>query len=168
MKPKTLTILTLLLSFYFYLLSSPSTGQTIQNDVIASGGGHAVTGNIDMEFTIGEPVIETFEETNLTLTQGFHQPSLVLTSIEEPDMLTNISIFPNPVSDELSIEIPADYSSKILYHLFDINGKLLQSGEFYSGSNKLEMHSYATASYVLQISDTSTGRQIQTKIMKIR
>ncbi len=142
--------------------------QTVQNQVIASGGGNSVSGNIDMEFTIGEPVIETFETPGLVLTQGFHQPSLVLTLIEEPDMLTDINIFPNPVRDELTIDIPADYNSKILYRLFDLNGKLLQSGEFYSGSNFLEMQAYATASYVLIITDTSSGKQLQTKIMKIR
>jgi hypothetical protein len=48
--------------------------QTIQNDVVATGGGHATAGNFDMEFTIGEPVIETFDATTMMMTQGFLQP----------------------------------------------------------------------------------------------
>ncbi|MBE0641146.1 MAG: hypothetical protein IH599_03870 [Bacteroidales bacterium] len=64
-------------SFYYILLLalliSPNLkGQSHQ--VVSSGGGQFDNGNISMDFTLGEPVISTFNSGGYILTQGFHQP----------------------------------------------------------------------------------------------
>ena len=156
--------LSLIIVFSAFLLSA----QSIQNDVISSGGASSSSANLQIEYTIGEPVIETFETTNLTLTQGFHQPSLTITSIEEPEGLTDISFFPNPVTDELTIEIPPHYSGEFLCSLFDLNGKLLSASTLVGGSNTINMHSFATGTYLLQIRKVSTSEVLNAKILKTR
>nr|NQU92395.1 hypothetical protein [Bacteroidota bacterium] len=42
--------------------------------VIASAGGFYEGENISLSWTLGEPVIETFEGNGIILTQGFQQP----------------------------------------------------------------------------------------------
>lgn len=169
MKTKTLKFATtLLLSFIFCLLSLHTTAQVIQNDVIVSGGGTSGFGGIKMEFSIGEPVIETFDVTEITLTQGFLQPLLIVTSIEKPDMLTGISVFPNPVKAELSIVIPEEFSSQLVCRLFDMTGKMYRKTDLAPGTSTLDMLDCASGNYLLIIFDTESGRQFQTKIIKIR
>jgi len=54
----------------FALFSSQAKAQ----QVIAPAGGYFQSDNLLLSFTLGEPVIETFQNDELTLTQGFQQP----------------------------------------------------------------------------------------------
>jgi len=56
----------------FLLLLQINLAQAQQ--VIASAGGYFQSENLSLSFTLGEPVIETFQNAELTLTQGFQQP----------------------------------------------------------------------------------------------
>lgn len=142
--------------------------QAIQNQLISSAGGFFSEGNLQMEFSLGEPVTETFKATEMSLTQGFLQPLLVLTTVENPDMLTGINVFPNPVKAEFRIDIPAYHHSKLLCRLFDMDGKLYIRTELYSGISIFDMQDFASGTYLLHISDQVSGRKFQTKIIKIR
>jgi hypothetical protein len=64
---KIITLLSLILSFAFAVSSSAQ-------QVIASAGDYFEGDNISISWTLGEPVIETFEGSNIILTQGFQQP----------------------------------------------------------------------------------------------
>lgn len=156
----------------FYLLSillaNFITAQSLQNDVVSSGGGHSVAGTIDMEFNIGEVVTETSETTGLTITQGFLQPSISLTSIESDGEMKRINIFPNPVSDELTVEIPMDFNSSYMLVLTDVTGKLLFTEEMLPGINHIQLNEYPSGTYLLTISDSYTRNTYQAKIIKIR
>ncbi|MCF8365211.1 MAG: T9SS type A sorting domain-containing protein [Bacteroidales bacterium] len=54
-----------------FLSIFPFTGHAQQ--VVASAGGYFEGDNISLSWTLGEPVIETFSNSNITLTQGFQQ-----------------------------------------------------------------------------------------------
>jgi len=47
---------------------------SVAQQVIASAGGYYEGENISLSWTLGEPVIETFEGNDIILTQGFQQP----------------------------------------------------------------------------------------------
>jgi hypothetical protein len=157
------------LSIIFLFLSSTIivSAQTLQNDVVASGGGEGSSANMSIEFSIGEPVIETVGTVDMTLTQGFLQPSLTITFIEEDDMLEGISIFPNPVTDELTVDVPLQYSV-LKWELLDMNGRVLSSSVFMPGTQTLNMQAYAQGTYVLMIIDPVSGQQLNSKILKTR
>ncbi len=58
--------------------SSNSFCQHNNQSVIAAAGNISKAGNITLEWTLGEPVIETVSTTLGLLTQGFHQPLLIV------------------------------------------------------------------------------------------
>jgi len=62
---KILFILFISLTFSVHIYSQ---------EVISSAGGYYQNENISLSWTLGEPVIETFEGSGLILTQGFQQP----------------------------------------------------------------------------------------------
>lgn len=53
--------------------------QTIDLQVISSSGNYSEAGGISLSWTLGEPVIATFENGGLILTQGFQQPLFTFT-----------------------------------------------------------------------------------------
>lgn len=50
------------------------SAQSIDQQVISSGGNYAVNADISLSWTLGETVIATFANGDLVLTQGFQQP----------------------------------------------------------------------------------------------
>jgi hypothetical protein len=72
----TLTIIILLFSL------QTLSAQTISRSVIPTTGGHYADSNLQVSYTIGEPITHTLSNGNIILTQGFQQPdSLVSISL---------------------------------------------------------------------------------------
>ncbi|MBW8051860.1 MAG: T9SS type A sorting domain-containing protein [Cytophagales bacterium] len=145
--------------------------QSVSPEVYATSGDHYTGTNAQLSWTIGEPVIETVSNTNNIITQGFHQTNYDITSIKEnPDLGFNISVFPNPISNTLQININGDVdNSNLKIELTDITGKIL-TNEKIAGTvitYQLNMREYATGSYFLKIT-TEKGKLINSyKIQKV-
>ena len=71
---KKIFILTFLISAVVFAL-----GQ----EVVSSAGETQTVSDLEISWTIGEPVIETFSLGIPVLTQGFHQSKLIVTAIDE-------------------------------------------------------------------------------------
>jgi len=90
--------------------------------VVSSSGDSYSNGNIIMDYTLGEIVVETHTNSTTILTQGFHQGILkVNTSVENIDIKTKV--YPNPTTNFLIIELEKNVNADIL--VYDINGKLV-------------------------------------------
>jgi hypothetical protein len=64
------TIIVLFISAALFAIAINTNAQ----QVIASAGGYYEGENVSVSWTLGEPVIETFEGADIILTQGFQQP----------------------------------------------------------------------------------------------
>jgi len=139
--------------------------QTIQNSVISSTGGSSSTGNVKMDYTLGEIVIETFSAGGNTLTQGFHQTNLTLVAIENVELFAEINIYPNPTSELVNIDIPQSYNLLDI-NIYDVTGKLISSRYEVNGMVSLDVQSLASGTYYLQIID-NIDKKIKTfKLVK--
>lgn len=119
---------------YLLLLFSSFLGttfsQTLSPSVIALAGGYEKTpSGMTVSWTLGEPVVDPIKSGNVYLTQGFQQPSLVVsTGFEDPQFSYGLKVFPNPVSDQLMLE--TDYPDIMQYQIVDPTGKKLRNGEW--------------------------------------
>ena len=97
-------------------------GQVTTPSVVSSSGDSYSNGNIIMDYTLGEIVIETFSNNANILTQGFYQGVLnVTTSVENFDIKTKI--YPNPTTNFIIIELEKNVNAELL--VYDINGKIV-------------------------------------------
>ena len=111
------------------LALSSVKAQNLSPTVVSSSGNSYNNGGVNMDYTLGEIVVETFQPTvtplPLTytiLTQGFHQGVLkVNTSVENIDIKTKV--YPNPTTNFLIVELEKNVNADIL--VYDINGKLV-------------------------------------------
>jgi len=142
-------LLQALLTVALGLFASNIKAQSIQNAVISSAGISATNGGITVDYTLGETVIETFTASGNTLTQGFHQTNLTLVAIENEFLFPEISIYPNPATEYIHVEIPENHAA-LEFLLYDVNGKLLKT---YTHSNThltIDVGIYARGTYYLQ------------------
>jgi hypothetical protein len=108
------------------------------------------------EYSIGEmTLINTFENKNLIVTQGFLQPEIKGT-LSNPlfgsqvfkDFTQQIRVYPNPTDDILFIETGNVNTANFSFQLFDAVGKLVlsQSKQQIIGPTKLSVSLAALAS----------------------
>lgn len=72
--------------------------------------------------------------------------------------LSNYRVYPNPVSDYLTLELPDDFP--VHYEIYDLKGRRLQTGICQTaGSNQIDMQLFGTGIYVLHL---QIGQQINT------
>lgn len=68
-----------------------------------------------------------------------------------------ITIYPNPVTDVLNVNITNGSNNKTIASLFDNNGKLVYSGNMISGTNTINMANFGKGIYLLKLrSDVET------------
>ena len=71
---------------------------------------------------------------------------------------TGISLFPNPVKDELTLEIKEDLQN-LTFQIFDMNGRSMQTGRALSPQTVINMQHYQAGIYILVIEQG--GQRIQ-------
>ena len=74
-------------------------------------------------------------------------------------------IYPNPVKDQLTIQLPAyDASSKGEFALFGMSGVVMLKGKIISEITQIDMSGFTTGTYVLHI--VISGERTAWKVLK--
>jgi hypothetical protein len=130
---------------------------------VVSAGGNILSSAGSVNYTIGQITYSSFGGYVVLYlgVQQVYDPYLV--AIDEN---TDISIWPNPVSSTLNIDIKSINNLGILYQLYTIDGKLLVSKQSSNSRTTINMINYAQANYVLMVR-YSDKRTLKFKIIKI-
>jgi len=124
-----------------------------------------------LSWSIGEGVIETFSNNEIVLTQGFHQPSLKVTLIDEAeDINFHFDVYPNPTRDFVTISYSAEEEINCSTQLFDMSGKLIYSKALKGKelTEHIDLTKYSSNIYILRIVDTN-GKLVKSyKVQKIK
>ena len=163
MKYLNYLILPFLCFFNLFNIISQSSGDqyilsTSGEDAIMSNG-HQVT------WTIGEMVTLTGDLPNETYTQGFHQPNISVTFIEDIQINFSVNIFPNPVTDIVTIKLENQEKGYRL-KLFDLAGKLILDDSINSNEILIPFSAYSTGVYFLVFTDRKNKKLKTYKIQK--
>lgn len=145
----------ILLSGFFLVFTTYLIAQTVAPQVVASTGNVCNQNNVQISYTVGEPVIHTLSYSNTILTQGYQQPHYNITVIpEHQNCLPNLLIFPNPVNDNLTIQFNNNEQLSAKIVLLDASGKqllLLQQLLPADSYIDIPMHSLAAGKYFISI-----------------
>ena len=132
--------------------------------VIASGGGYGENGNMSISWTLGELAVSTLTGENIILTQGFQQPFDIGVGIQKDEVNWDISVYPNPVGNELSIRFNVEKPGDYLLEIQDVTGRLI-SQEQHKSINPgdiviLNTSTYTNGIYFLKVL-TPDRQQVQ-------
>ena len=136
-----------LLLFGALTLSLNSLGQEV---VSTQGDSYSnASGNID--FTIGEVIINTGTDGTNDLTQGFHQTNWNFLGMEDFVPNYEVNIFPNPTSDVLNIKTST--FENVTYTLYDVQGKLVMQDILSAEQTPIQVSQLAPGSYSLTLNN---------------
>ena len=134
---------------FFFVLGS--CGLSAQH-VVSTSGATFLNSHGSISFTIGEGVAQTLTRGDKTLTQGFHQTTIFVASIQEFKGLDfAISAFPNPTTDMVILKVVKGNISGLHCQLFDISGKLIFQKNLESHESTVSVQYLPVGSYVLQV-----------------
>jgi len=110
-----------------FFLTTVAFAQSIDRTVYSSGGKYISDPAISVGFTIGEPVVFTGLGSGIILSQGFEQPDKpLITSVPSSTSLLYVNAFPNPVKDQLYIQLNSSNLDRLQLEVFDVQGKRMQ------------------------------------------
>lgn len=84
--------------------------------------------------------------------------------ISEPHESVLITTYPNPVTDILTLTIP-ESSEKFVATIYSMNGDLISVNNLVDGSNEINCKTFATGTYILEVSDAN-GKRFTTYFIK--
>lgn len=161
-----------ILAFVFALFFLPNQRvftQTLQNEVIGSAGDTYSLDNIEISWTLGESLTESYQSGYFFVSQGFHQPNFKFLEIpeqEQPPFLVNI--FPNPTNRFVQIELTGiSEMENFNLILSDMTGRELLSRIIHPDNHEqLDLVEYPVGIILLKIIRMKDGRQRTFKIVR--
>lgn len=127
-------------------------GQTIILQLVGTSGESVINATYQLDFSIGEMLIETCENPQYLLTQGFHQGTYTISAIEEnPALSYQIKVYPNPVNDFIHLEIGTPITESIIYIVTDQNGKITHRARTNELLSLIDFSGYSKGIYFLTV-----------------
>lgn len=142
-----------LLSFFLCFYLALAYSQTVTPTVIAAAGGSYQDGDVSLDWTVGELAITKLSDGDHIITQGFHQPPLLITSTQEVLSDFPVKVYPNPTTYWVNVELP-NARERWAVQLYDQRGLLLFTSDGLTGPSchLTIFDQLPSGSYVLRVS----------------
>lgn len=154
----TITLLLVILSL---------CGHVNAQSVIASAGKTIFNNSIQLEFTIGEPLISSFEEGDIKVSSGFFSVSPISGTNTGTKVNNTIQwkVFPNPATSVITIDNKG-VSTQNIFSIYNVSGILMKQGQV-SQQEQINLQSFPDGLYILHLFETNTLQTESFKIEKI-
>ena len=133
------------------LLVLSSALKTTAQEVVATQGDSYSNTSAQIDFTIGEIIINTESNGVNTLTQGFHQTNWNFVGLANHAPEYEANIFPNPTSKILNIR--TSLFENVTYTLYDAKGKLILQDKLSSEQTPIQVSQLAPGNYSITLTN---------------
>lgn len=132
-----------------FLLLSTISGSA--QEVLSTQGDSYFNASANIDFTIGEVVINTGTDGTNDITQGFHQTNWNFVGLEDHAPSYEATILPNPTSELLNIRTST--FENVTYTLYDAQGKLVMQDILSAEQTPIRISQLAPGSYALTLNN---------------
>ena len=149
------------IAFLFIIICKLIPQNLSAQEVVSPAGDSFDNANGSISWTLGETLIDTYESTDLVLTQGFHQPLLLVSTLsEEPGLDFRLTAFPNPTRAHVFVTTDHDQAESLDYRLYDMASRLVTTHRLEGTQTRIDMDNLLPGSYLLQILDHGTPLKV--------
>ena len=132
-----------------------------------SAGGDASGAGGSVAYSIGQVVYTTNTGSNGSVAQGVqHAYEIFSVGIKETVLNISLTAFPNPTTENLTLQISDYNNERLSYQLFDVQGKQLSNGQITAPQTQINMNSLPTATYFIDVLSPDNKRIQSFKIIK--
>ena len=148
---------------------TPSLGQSVERDVISSNGDTQVSNNVEVSWTIGEVVIESYFQEDVNIVSGYQQPDVDSLEFVIEKLEKSVLIVPNPFFNYFFISFNERLDKDIQLHLLSNTGQNIKRINLKKGMKvyKIEGEALESGAYELLFLSGNEVISVQ-KILKIK
>lgn len=150
------------------LITCLLNAQSISPEVIASAGEYYSNVNGSISWTLGEPMGETYSQTNNIITQGFQQPTDFGTRVIVGDPV-NAEVYPNPTADIVNLQFGDNTNGQYVIEVFNTLGQQLKTSTFNatpSSKATVSLFDYSDGIYFITVRKTDGTESSTFRITK--
>ena len=127
-------------------------GLHAQESINGSGSEATGTGGT-ASYSVGQVVYTTATGTNGSVAQGVQQPYeiSVTTGINETTINLEMSVYPNPTTNYLTLKVESEQIEILTYQLIDIQGKVIENKKVTADNSTIKMTELPKATYFLSV-----------------
>jgi hypothetical protein len=164
---KKITMKKVLLFFVILYTMSYVFSQSTSPDVIITSGDVIVGEEASLSWTIGESLIESFGENDLSLLQGFQELEDYPVAIEEIDSENSmVIVYPTRTTGKVYVVFSGMISTYYNAELIDMSGKICNTYDFNTDHNEINLGEFPQGIYMLIIMDKSNNPVKQLEIVR--
>lgn len=141
------------------ILYASAFTQALSPVAIAAAGKSLTGANITLEYTLGEIATSSLSTGSDFLSQGFNQPYIVITILEQFQENYPIAVYPNPIEQFVTVEIENDEFVEL--RVFDVLGQQVFDPVLFSQKMTLDLQPLANGPYLMRIQRLG-GEQLKT------
>ncbi len=137
-----------------------------QESVNASGGKAMGSGGT-VSYSVGQIVYTTASSSSGNVAQGIQQAyEISVVGIKETELAISLTVFPNPTTDKLSLQIAEFEHEELSFQLMDSEGKQLLQGNLVSSQTEIPMETFKPGVYFVNILNSKNSKIQVFKIVK--
>ena len=132
-----------------------------------SSGGDATGSGGTVAYSLGQVVYTTNTGSTGSVAQGVQHAYKIFTlGIKETELSISLSAFPNPTTENLTLQINDYNNEKLSYQLFDMQGNQLSNGQITAQQTQINMNNLPTATYFINVVNQENKKFQSFKIIK--
>jgi len=148
----------------FVLFSLFATLSVSAQEVVATQGDFYTNASGNIDFTIGEVIIDTGTDGTNDLTQGFHQTNWNFLGVDNHEQNFEATVYPNPMGTELYIQ--TENFEFMSYVLYDATGRIVAENKLNALQTGIDVSTFAPSSYSLVLQDENQNKIKTFKLIK--
>lgn len=137
-----------------------------QESVNTAGGNVTASGGT-VAYSVGQIVYTTNTGTNGSVLQGVqHAYEIFTVGVKQTELQLSLMVFPNPALDNLILQIGNYNNEKLMYQLFDIQGKLLNFEQVNTQRTLIDTSDLPSATYFINVVNQENKNIQSFKVIK--
>jgi hypothetical protein len=137
-----------------------------QENTNASGGDATGSGG-SVAYSVGQVVYTTNTSSGGSVAQGVqHAYEINVVGIIDKQLNISLNAYPNPAADVLTLQISNYNNEKLMYQLYDLNGKLLSSAQIIAQQTLINTATLAVSTYFIDVFNQENQKVQSFKIFK--
>ena len=134
---------------------------------VNSTGGNATGSGGSVSYSIGQVVYTTNTANEGSVAQGVQQAyEIIPVGINQNEPKISLSVFPNPIADNLILQVNDFERSTLNFQLCDMQGKQLTKGQIISKQTQINTASLSSATYFINVVNQENQKVQTFKIIK--
>ena len=126
--------------------------QTVAPELVSTAGDSFSNTNYQLDWSIGESITATHSNGTNVLTQGFHQNTYeVLLLVDDFQTAIDISVYPNPTTNFININVGDAAFQQMQYTITDYVGKTIKKANLNTDTEQISFANYANGTYFLTV-----------------